>query len=205
MATDIPKWWQQPSASASPTQTWTQMARQMNRWAIIPISIDKLKASHLDTSACQNIDFSSKRFVLNSKTQAHGQLDGWMNAWNDNNSHWYWCSMGNKSSGYISMPNVDLFLQMICKCNTQTQSHGWSDKWMNAWNDNNTHQHQRRPRVNHLDTSTCQFLCYPFKVICQQMCKNLKKWWMNGRTDGQMEGQTSGWRVFLCHPHLDAG
>ena len=42
--------------SPRPTQTQTQMARQANRWVIIPISVYKVKVSHMVTSACQNVD-----------------------------------------------------------------------------------------------------------------------------------------------------
>ena len=45
-----------------------------------PININKLSVSHLDTSACENVDVSSKRFVLNAKSQARGQLHGRANA-----------------------------------------------------------------------------------------------------------------------------
>ena len=34
---------------------------------------------------------SSKRFVCNTQTQAHGWLDGRTNAWNDNNTHRHQC------------------------------------------------------------------------------------------------------------------
>ena len=198
MATDIPKWWQQPSTSASPTQTQTrtQTAGQMHRWAIIPISIDKLKASHLDTSACQNIDFSSKRFARNTKTQAHRQLDGWMNAWNDNND--------NKSSGYISMPNVDLFFQMICLqySNSIPRMVREMDECM-KW--------QQYPSASTSSKGKSSgYINMPIFMLSllSDLSANVQKpeKVVNERTDGLREGQKkSGWRVFLCHPHLDAG
>ena len=61
---------------------------------IIPLSMNKLRVSRRDTSACQNIDFSSKRFVSNTKTQAHGQLDRRTNAWNDDKTHRHRCRIG---------------------------------------------------------------------------------------------------------------
>ena len=51
-----------------------------------------LSVSHLDTSACQIVGhFFQALCMRNTQTQAHGWLDGWTNAWNDNNTHRHQC------------------------------------------------------------------------------------------------------------------
>ena len=90
-------------------ETW-KCGERTDRRTII--NVDKLRLSHLDTSTCQNIDFSSKWFVRNIKTQpqSHRQLGRRMNVWKDNNTHRLRCRLRVKSSGYISMPNFMAFL-----------------------------------------------------------------------------------------------
>ena len=126
-----PQWRQQPYPSLNQTQT--QMARQTNRWTIIPISVDKLKASHLDTSVCQNVD----HFFPAISLQYLNSIP-WMVRRMDECTKWQQypsasMSAEGKLSGYINMP----------------------------------------------------FLCHSFQVLCKQMHRNLKMWWMDRRTGGR--------------------
>ena len=91
----IPQWWQQPSPIPTQTQTQTQTAGRMNRskiipistenwkcgeWTggrtMIPISMSKLRISHLDTPACQNIDFFFHLSAIPKSKLTENLMDG---------------------------------------------------------------------------------------------------------------------------------
>ena len=85
-------WWMgDSSVIPQPQQTQTQVTGRVDRRTIIPISVNKLSVSHLDTSACQNGDFFFQPIFRKTKTQVHRQLDRRTNAWNDNNTPRHRC------------------------------------------------------------------------------------------------------------------
>ena len=99
----------------------------VNKWTdgqkIIPISINKLRLSRLDTSACQN---------------------------------------------------DDVFVQEICP-QYQNPSPRTVERKDERIKSKQYPSALMLPRLRYLNTSACQIVCHFLQVICQQMCRNLKK------------------------------
>ena len=155
-----------------------------------------MRVSHLDTSAyqiichsiqliCQKMQRNLKMWWTNGRVEiiprniskvAVSHLDTWI------------CQ------------NVDCFPRDLSSIPKWKLTVGQLDARTDMKNKKNSHRHRCLPRASYLGTSACQILCHFLLVICQQICRNLKKQWTNGRTDIWADGGTNDWLEGISMP-----
>ena len=196
MTTDtphIPQWCDKPSPSPAPnTNTNPNKPKRPNKRPIIPISIDKLRVSDLDTSVCQNVDFFFQAHALAPENAVNEQTDRWTDRETNNNIHKHPWMLSVSHLDTSACQIVGHFFQALCLqyTNPSPRMVGRTDERM-KW--------QQYPSASMLakgksSGNICISNSMPF--LPSDLSANVQKPEneVNGPIDGQTDGRTNEWQ-----------